>query len=237
MADFVQGTVAKLTEKETSNGGTVYNVCVDTEDNGEEWFGCGFDNPNLNEGDEIEFDIDYNGDYTNINLDTLVVTKEAPQRQSSNRSGGRNGGRNSSSNSRSSRGGSNSRSGGRGNSRSGSKSGSRDSGRGKNTGRSQSKGAGRAKAPKKQEVDWERKDNLIRLQSSQNTAIAFVNCGLANGCIVLPTAKAKKYDAYQALVEEEAARLYDKYNDIVDGCYDDGVDRDDPEMDEDDIPE
>jgi hypothetical protein len=236
MADFVAGTVAKVSEKPTANGGTVYNVCVDTEDNGEEWFGCGFDDPKLNEGDEIEFDIDYNGDYTNINQDTLVVVKEAPQRQSSSRGSRGNARSKPSSNSRSSRGNSNSSSRGRGDSRSKPNSGGRDSSRSKGKGRSESKSSGRTKTPAKQEVDWERKDNLIRLQSSQNTAIAFVNCGLANGCIVLPAAKAKKYDAFLALVEEEADRLFNKYSDIVDGCYDNGKD-DAEEYDEDDVPE
>ncbi len=237
MADFVQGTVAKITEKPTANGGTVYNVCVDTEDNGEEWFGCGFENPNLNEGDEIEFDIDYNGDYTNIGLDTLVVTKEAPKRQSSSRSNGRSSGSRSNGRSGSSRGNSNSRSGSRGNSRSKSNSRSGNSQRGESKGRSQGQSKGRAAPAKKAEVDWDRKDNLIRLQSCQNTAIALVNCGLANGAITLPSAKAKKYDAFVALVEEEAARLFDKYTDIVDGCYDNGQDNNQDDEDEDDIPE
>lgn len=237
MADFVQGRVAKVSEKDTANGGTVYNVCVDTEDNGEEWFGCGFDNPNLNEGDEIEFDIDYNGKYTNINMDTLVVTKEAPKRESSSRSGGRGGSRSSGSRSGGGRGNSNSRS-------SSSRSGSRDSNsrsgnsRGnKGSGRSQSKGSSRAKAPAKAEVDWDRKDNLIRLQSSQNTAIALIVGGLNAGAITLPSAKAKKYDAYCALVEEEADRLYHKYEDIVDGNYDNGKDDGGQEYEEDDVPE
>lgn len=236
MADFVAGTVAKVSEKPTANGGTVYNVCVDTEDNGEEWFGCGFNDPKLNEGDEIEFDIDYNGDYTNINLDTLVVTKEAPQRKPSSRGSKRDGGGRGNGRSGGDRGKSNSRSSNSRSSSRSSNSGGRDSGRGQGKGRSESKSSGRTKAPAKQEVDWERKDNLIRLQSSQNTAIAFVNCGLANGCIVLPSAKAKKYDAFLALVEEEAERLFQKYTDIVDGCYDNGKD-DAEEYDEDDVPE
>lgn len=238
MADFVQGTVKKLSEKGTNNGGTVYNVCVDTEDNGEEWFGCGFDNPNLNEGDEIEFDIDYNGDYTNINLDTLVVTKSAPQRQSSNRGSGRNGGGsrgNSRGNGRSS---GNGRSGGSRGNGGDSNSNRGNSNRGQSSSRSQSKSSGRTAAPKKAEVDWERKDNLIRLQSSQNTAIKLIVGGLQAGAITLPSAKAKKYDAYVALVEEEADRLYHKYEDIVDGCYDDGQgDDSNGQTNEDDIPD
>ena len=59
MSDYVEGIVAKATKKPTANGGTVYNICVDTADNGEEWFGCGFDDPKVNEGDEIGFDIEY----------------------------------------------------------------------------------------------------------------------------------------------------------------------------------
>lgn len=236
MADFVQGTVAKVSEKDTANGGTVYNVCVDTEDNGEEWFGCGFDNPNLNEGDEIEFDIDYNGKYTNINMDTLVVTQAAPQRESSNRGNGRSGSRNSDGRSGSGRGNSNSRSSGRRNSRSSNNSSSRDSKGSQSKGRSQNKSPSRSKAPAKPEVDWDRKDNLIRLQSSQNTAVATIRIMLANGAVTIPKKKAEAFDAIQALIEEEASRLYNKYEDIVDGNYDQGGDDNDGDY-QDDIPE
>jgi len=225
MADYVEGIVVKSTSKPTNNGGTVYNICVDTVDNGEEWFGCGFDDPNVNVGDEIGFDIEYKGDYTNVNLDTLEIIKAAPKRES--RGSGRGG----------SRGGN--KSGGRGRSSGGSNSGgSKRGGNSRSAPAKKSAGRGASKAAKP-DVDWDRKDNLIRLQSSQNTAIATIAVMLTNGALVLPKKKAEAFDAIQDCIEEEAARLFSKYTDIVDGNYDKDSgsgDADDGEYD-DDVPD
>lgn len=228
MADYVEGKVVSTSEKPTSKGGTVYNIKVNSDDNGEEWFGCGFDDPKVNKGDVIGFDIEYNGDYLNVNMDTLEILEAAPKRESSNRGGSRGG----------------SRSGGRGASRSKS-----DSSRGSHSGggsRSSSGGNKRGNqsgsrsqgGEKKPAVDWDRKDNLIRLQSCQNTSVATIGMLISNKLVTIPTKKSAAYDATMALVEAEAARLFQKYTDIVDGNYDDGLnEQDNPDEYDDDVPE
>lgn len=235
MGEFVEGAlVLKCSSKPCGNNGHVYNVQVNTAANGDEWFGCGFEDPKLNVDDECEFEIEQveGGKYTNIILDTLIVTKAAPQRERSSRGGNDRG----SSRSGNNRGG-NSRGGsdrGRNSSRDSSRSGGRNSSRDsapQRGGRAPAKEA----APK---VDWERKDNLIRLQSCQNTAVNTINVMLVQGFIAIPKAKADRYDAIQALIEDEAKRLYYKYEDIVDGNYDQGGDegRDDQDQYPDDVP-
>ena len=235
MGEFVgEATVLKVSKKATSGKGHVYNIQIDTDENGKEWWGCGFEDPKVNEGDIIEFELIEVGDYTNVDLDTIVVLEAAPKRERSTRGSG-----NSRSNGRSS-GRGNSRDSGRssGNSRSsGSRGNSRSSGRGDSAAKGRGGSRSGAGADKKPAVDWDRKDNLIRLQSSQNTAIALVGMLLANGALTLPAKKGDKYDAAVAAVEKEAARLFDKYTDIVDGNYDDGRDDNEHYDDGDDIPE
>ena len=99
MSDHVIGIVQKISEKPTRND-PVYNICLDTGQD-DEWFGHGFDEPQFQEGDEIEFDVKYNGDFANIDVDTLNVISEGggESGRSSKRSSG---GRSSSSRSRSS---------------------------------------------------------------------------------------------------------------------------------------
>ncbi len=235
MSDFVQDAlVLKSSSKPCGNNGHVYNIQVNTPENGDEWFGCGFEDPKLNVGDECEFEIEQveGGKYTNVIIDTIVVTKAAPQREQSSRgrggndSGGRSNSRSSSrSNSRSS------------NSRGSSTRGGRDSQ--PSRGRDAPKSRGRAPKEDKPQVDWARKDNLIRLQSCQNTAVKTIEFMLGAGFIAIPKAKADRYDAIQALIEDEAQRLYFKYEDIVDGKYDQGGNDQGQEQDEypdDDVP-
>jgi hypothetical protein len=206
-------------------------VQVNTPANGDEWFGCGFEDPKLNVGDECEFEIEQveGGKYTNVIIDTIVVTKAAPQREQSSRGRGGNDSGRGSSRGGSSRG--NSRS---SNSRGQSTRGGRDS---QSSGRGDApKSRGRAPKEDKPQVDWARKDNLIRLQSCQNTACKTIGLMLLNGFIAIPKAKADRYDAIQALIEDEAQRLYFKYEDIVDGKYGDGG-SDDQGQEQDEYPD
>jgi hypothetical protein len=219
MSDVAYGIVKKISGKPTKNGGTIYNICLD-EDGQETWFGYGFEEPNFNEGAEIEFDIAYKGKYTNVAEGTVDVIKdgEAPRGRSSGRGSG--GGRGAPARGDSAgRGARNDRSGRSGSSRSDTPA----PARGGSAARSAPAATGG--------VDWERKDNLIRLQSSQNTAIAMVNMLLQNDAIKLPAKASAKYDAALALVEKEAARLFKKYDAVADGTYD--PDGDGPEDDED----
>ena len=93
MSDHVEGLVAKISEKAAGKG-TVYNVCLEIEGQDDEWFGHGFDEPVFQEGDEIEFDIKYNGDYCNVDPNTVNILSEGePKPKSRGRSsGGRSGG-------------------------------------------------------------------------------------------------------------------------------------------------
>jgi hypothetical protein len=219
MSDVAYGIVKKISGKPTKNGGTIYNICLD-EDGQETWFGYGFEEPNFNEGAEIEFDIAYKGKYTNVAEGTVDVIKdgEAPRGRSSGRDSG--GGRGAPA-----RGGGGRSSAGRGD------SGRSSGGRGAPAPAARHGGAARSAPAEKGGVDWERKDNLIRLQSSQNTAIAMVNMLLQNDAIKLPAKASAKYDAALALVEKEAARLFKKYDAVADGTYDPAGDG--PEDDED----
>lgn len=236
MGEFVgEATVLKVSKKATSGKGHVYNIQIETDDNGKEWWGCGFEDPKVNEGDIIEFELIEVGDYTNVDLDTIVVLEAAPKRERSSRGRGdsRDSGRSSGG-----RGGRDSGRSSRDSGRSSSRGNSRSSGRGDSAAKGRGTGRAGAGADKKPAVDWDRKDNLIRLQSSQNTAIALVGMLLNNGALKLPAKQSAKYDAAVAAVEKEAARLFDKYTDIVDGNYDDGgTDGADQYDDDDDIPE
>lgn len=210
--EIVEGTVTKITFKPTKGDNEVCNICLDTGGRDDEWFGFGFEEPEFEEGAVIEFEVEYNGKFTNVVTGSVEVLEEAPKKRKGSSRGGSSGGRGSSS---------------RGSSRDKSSGGGRGG-----------KSSGRDKAPAKAEVDWDRKDNLIRLQSSQNTAVATLNVLLTHGLIALPKKKAQQMDAVVALIEEEAARLFDKYTDIVDDNYEGyaGGGKDESD-DDDDVPD
>ena len=65
--------------------------------------------------------------------------------------------------------------------------------------------------------DWAKKDKMIQLQSAMNTAIALCAAAVANDLVALPTKKADKFDAFVALVDEEAERLHKQYLEQVYG--------------------
>lgn len=159
-----------------------------------------FDKPNFGEGATVEFGVEQNGQYTNMVKGSLRVVAQ--------NSGGNGGGSNHNNYSNN--------------------SGTYNNSGGNHTPATQYNGgnaSGGTKAPAKKEVNWDRKDSLIRLQSCQNTAVATVNMLLQNEAITLKDAegkavtKATKMDAVIALVELEADRLFNKYTAIVDGTY------------------
>ena len=85
----VNGEVLKITAKPTKNGGKIHNICVD--DNGNDaWFGFGFDAPEFGEGSIIEFNVEMNGDYENVDHSSLyIVELVEPKRSGRGDSGGR----------------------------------------------------------------------------------------------------------------------------------------------------
>ncbi len=205
MSDHVEGIVAKITSKDTRNGGKIYNVCIEADGQDDEWFGVGFDQPEYQEGDLIEFDIEYNGDYANVDPKTVNILEEGepkPKRNSRSSGGNSRGssGRSSGSSSRSS-------------SRSSSKP-----ARNSSPARGTSKGKGKSDAPASlSKEEWAQKDKIIRRQACMNTAIALISSAVANELVALPTKKSDKLDAYIALCDEEAERLYNQYEEQVYG--------------------
>ena len=204
MSDHVIGIVAKISGKPTRNGGTIYNIACDTGGREDEWFGYGFDEPNFQEGDEIEVDIVYKGDYTNVDPKSVNIIAEGDGGGSNNgggrgnaRSGGRDSGRS-------------------GGGRSGGSRGGAQSQQRQAPARQQARSKPAAQADTKMSKDdWENKDKMIRRQACMNTSIALIRGDLECGAVALPAKKGDKLDAYIALCDEEAIRLYDQYEEQV----------------------
>jgi len=238
MSDMMSGIVEDISSKPTRGKNDLWSIKVDGD-----WFGHGFDEPNFDVGAEVEFEISMNGDFENVDVDTLVVLEQAPERGRGNNRGGRQG--NSRSNSR--HGSSRSQSSSRGNSRSNNSRGNRGSNNRSNSRNPSRRGGGSGqKEDKMTKEEWTRKDNLIRLQSAQNTAIRTIELMVTQSLVKLPPKKAEHMDAVIALIEIEAKRLFDKYDevadDIMDGYYERGTEDtrkpndNDPHYD-DDVPQ
>lgn len=205
----VTGFLVKTTAKPTKNGGEIHNICVEV-DGQDEWFGFGFDAPTFGVDSEIEFDVELNGEFENVNTSTLVIIdNQNPPAAKRKARGGSGGGRGGAKPARSPRG----------------KPAAEEKPARKPRGGAKEETPEKSARPaKKADVDWDRKDNLIRLQSCQNTAVATVNLAVAAGAVTLPAKKGAKFDALQALIEKEARRLFLKYDDCADGNYDHDAD-------------
>ena len=235
MSDMMSGIVEDISSKPTRGKNDLWSIKVDGD-----WFGHGFDEPNFDVGAEVEFEISMNGDFENVDVDTLIVLQEAPDR---GRGRDNKGGNRDRSRGNSRHGSSRSQGSSRGNSRSNRSSGNRG-GSNRSSSRGSSRRGGGQKEDKMTKEEWTRKDNLIRLQSAQNTSIKTIELMVTQGLVKLPTKKADHMDAVIALIEIEAKRLFDKYDDvaddIMDGFYERGTedtrrDPDDPEYN-DDVP-
>lgn len=241
MTDSVNGLIKKITSKEVGKfNNLAYSLCVLCDDNGEEeWFGHGFDKPVCFEGDKVSFDVTYKGDYANIEVATLEITEEGPGEQAAAKPAGRRGA-------------------------GGDKPAARGRGRGapaaeekpargsRGAAKPAAKPAARTPAASSggglsKDQFWENKekrdiqrDLIIQLQSAQNTAIATIVGAVAAGAVSLPATKSKKFDAFCALIDEEAARLREVY---LDGGHSSGpvgstAPEEDEQYDDDaDIPE
>ena len=209
----VIGFLVKQSEKPTKNGGTIYNICVEVEGK-DEWFGYGFDAPHFGVDSEIEFDVEVNGEFENVIVKSLVVNDMQNEPAAAPAKGGRGGSKRGAAAKpkRTPRGGAAPEP----------EEKPKRAARGGAKAPAEEKPATRAPRAGKADVDWDRKDNLIRLQSCQNTAVATVNLAVAAGALTLPAKKGAKFDALQALIEKEAHRLFLKY----DACADDEYDHD-----------
>lgn len=201
MSDFVSGFVDEIPVRETKFG-EMYSLVI----NGET-YGFGKYAPKFGVGSEVEFDISWNGNYANVDRDTVnVINNVAPTRGGGSR-GNNSGG---------SRGGSQG-----GGSRGGSNGGNRGgASQGRSQGQSQSRstgGAQRTSAPASggsKDGYWEAKEQrdiitqkAIQYQSSRNAAIELVSAALTAGAVALPAAKAKQWDALLALVDTVTERF------------------------------
>jgi len=189
MSDHFEGIVQKITEKATRNGGTMYNVCMDTGQE-DEWFGHGFDEPQFLEGDEVAFDVTYNGEYANIDTNTVDILAEgegAPAKPKPKPRG-----------------------------RAGRAGSSKPAPRGQASRSAPSKSRAKPAADDKMsKEEWANKDKIIRRQACMNTAIALISAAVVNDLVALPTKKAYKLDAFIALCDKEAIRLYAQYEEQV----------------------
>lgn len=186
----VQGVVERIAKKQTQNGGTITNIQV----NGE-WYGMGFAKVNFGQGAEIEFDISWNGNYANVDGDTLNILSPG-QRGGGNGGGQRNGG------------------GGYGGQRNG-------NGGGGNYGGQRGGGQQQRSAPPRQAAGgdskdeyWKKKEKtdkltqrVIQHQSARNSAIAFLDVLFKNEAVKLPAKQSDKFDAALALLDELTAKF------------------------------
>lgn len=218
MSDHVVGIVAKITSKEAGkNKNLIYSLCIEEEGRDDEWYGYGWDEPNFSEGAEVEFDIAWNNDYPNVDVDSLNVIADGEPKSSgrSSRSNSNSSSRSNSSSSRSSgRSSSSSRS--SGNSSRSKSNGSQRGSSSNNSGGNKGKGKGAADSAMSKE-EWAQKDQMIRRQACMNTAIKLVTLMHTAGVLPKPKTKADGFDALAALCDDEAVRLYDQYEEQVYG--------------------
>jgi hypothetical protein len=194
MSDHIEGIVARISAKAGGRSGDkVYNICMEIDGEDDAWFGHGFDEPVFQEGDEIEFDVEYNGDFENVDKETVnIISEGSPKPKSRSRSGG-------SSRSKPNR------------------SNKSSSSRAK-----PSRGGNRAAKPaaaddKMSKEEWAQKDQMIRRLACMNTSIKLCTLLIAEGAVTIPKKKSDAYDAVVALCDEEAGRLYDQYEEQVYG--------------------
>lgn len=200
MSDIVTGVVEKINYKKTAKG-TFYSINVDGD-----WFGFGKEEPDFGEGSEIEFEVEVNGDFENVNLDTLEVLElvEAEKK-----------GRGSRGSSRSSRGSKRDNKSSRSSSRSSRSSrGSRNNDDDDDDKPSRgSRGGRNNKSSSKADVDWDLKDQKIQWQSCRNAAIEMSKLAIESGAIKLPAKQADKLDVLEAFVQEKTLEFFQDIQD------------------------
>lgn len=207
--DLVTGIVEKITEKKTAKG-TFYSINVDGD-----WFGFGKEAPEFGEGSEIEFEVRVNGDFENVDLDTIeVLDLVEPEKKSRGSRGGNRGGSR----------------GGRGNKSGGSTRGGSSRGRGRNDddddadeddkpAKSRGSRGGKsdkpAKGGDKPAVDWDLKDEKIQWQAARNSAIELAKIALQGEALKLPAKAADKLDALEAYVQEKTEQFFRDVSETV----------------------
>lgn len=173
MSDLILGNVEKITEKKTARG-TFFSIKV----NGD-WYGFGKYPPKFGEGSEIEFEVQYNGDFANVDTKSVEVLDLVEAQQQDR--GGRGGNRGQ-------RGGSRNPRGGRGDSQ---------------------QAPQKAPANDKPAADWDLKDEKIQWQAARNSAIALADLAIKAEALKLPAKQADKLDALEAYVSEKTKQFFE----------------------------
>ena len=186
------GVVEKVSYKDLNSGKRMWNIKVDGN-----WYGMGYTQPKFGEGGEIEFDISWNGDFANVDKDSLNIISAGNVRNSGGGNGGSRGGNGGGYNKSS------------GQQRSG---GNSSNGGGYNRGSSGSSGnAGGAgkdnywENKDKRDIEREKRDKVkdvvVTHLACRNSAIEAVGMLITAGAVSLPAKKAEQYDAVLELVD------------------------------------
>lgn len=183
----VFGTVQRIVAKQAGRG-TAHNIQMDDG----QWYGHGFKQPNFGEGAEISFDVEYNGQYANVIVESVQVINEGQPPRRQQQQGGYNGQR---------------RSNGGGNTRGASGGG---------------RAPAQASGGMSRDKYWENKEKRdlavqkqIQYQAARNAAIEATKLALEQGAAALPAKKEAKLDALLALIGEITDRFYEDTTDIV----------------------
>lgn len=195
------GVVDKISSRNLQNGGKIYNINVSGE-----WYGFGKYPPKFGEGAEIEFDISWNGDFANVDHNSLNIISAGNQRSSGGNRGGNSGNRSgySGGNNRSSGGGNGGGYGG--GSRQGSQQYSGQRSSGASTG-SQSGGLTKDQYWENKEKNDKLNNRAIRHQACRNSALTFIDLLIKSDSLALPAKKADRMDAMKALLDDITAKF------------------------------
>ena len=196
MAEQITGIVTKITDSKTARG-NFYGIIID-----DDRFGFGNEKPDFGEGSEVTFEVEVNGNFENVDMDTFEVL-ELVEAKASGRSGGRSGGR----------GGDKPARGGRG-----SRGGDEKPARGARGGsRGGDKPAKKEYTPKddKPAVDWDLKDQKIQWQAARNSALALLASVIQAEAIKLPSKQADKLEAIEAYVSLKTDEFFQDVNGTI----------------------
>ena len=212
--DYICGIVDEIFSRSTANG-EFWSITI----NGQS-YGFGKYPPKWGEGTEVEFDIRWNGEYPNVNWDTMNVLNQVgngPQGGGNGRGNGRSQGGGGQRNGGGGYGGQRNGGGGGGQRNQGGYGGQRNQGGYGDGGQQRQQqqrpqqqqqrsqgGGGMSKDDywaRKEERDIETQKK-IQYQASRNTAIAALDVLLKAEAVKLPAKQADKYDAALALIDE-----------------------------------
>lgn len=225
--DYVRGFVDDVFAKQLQSGKEMWNIVVDGNE-----YGYGMYPPKFGVGSEIEFDIRWNGEYPNVNWDTMNIIDNQGEAPKATRGGGRSqgggggggynrGGQSGGGGQRQGQGGGQRQGGGYNGQRGGQSGGGQRQSPSQgqrapaSTGQRQPQPPARSPGGGMSKDDyWSRKEErdlevqkAIQYQASRNAAIAVLDVMLKAGAVKLPSKQADQYDAVLAVVDEITAHF------------------------------